>query len=91
MHNEGVVHRDIKPDNLVLCAAKGSLIKLADFGLSAECERGACIQGDCGSEFYVAPEMLLQKPYNHKIDMWSAGVTMFILLFNKMPFSADTI
>ena len=59
VHNEGVVHWDIKPDNILLCDKNSSFIKMADFGLSASCARVQYISGDCGSEFYVAPEILL--------------------------------
>lgn len=66
-------------------------MKLTDFGLSALCPRGQLLRDDCGSEYYIPPEMIVKRPYGRKVDLWSAGVTMFILLTNKMPFSGSSL
>ncbi|CAN4105887.1 unnamed protein product [Withania somnifera] len=89
-HKMGVAHRDVKPDN-VLFDSQGNL-KLADFG-SAEwfmgCE-GKMMNGVVGSPYYVAPEVLLGKEYNEKVDIWSAGVIWYIMLSGVPPFYGDT-
>lgn len=90
-HHMGVAHRDIKPDN-ILFDTRGRL-KLADFG-SAEwfgmnCESGM-MEGIVGTPYYVAPEVLRGREYNEKVDVWSAGVILYIMLCGVPPFFGET-
>ncbi|KAJ4953236.1 hypothetical protein NE237_030068 [Protea cynaroides] len=86
-HRKGVAHRDIKPDNILFDSR--NQLKLADFG-SAEFFHGQLMTGVVGTPYYVAPEVLSGKDYNEKVDIWSAGVIMYVLLSGIPPFRGDT-
>ncbi|KAL4128982.1 hypothetical protein PRIC2_004994 [Phytophthora ramorum] len=92
-HNADVVHRDLKPENLLLSSAEDDAdIKLADFGFA---KKSAIQNGDaglvtaCGTPGYVAPEILMSKPYGKEVDIWSIGVITYILLCGYPPFHHD--
>ncbi|CAN4091129.1 unnamed protein product [Withania somnifera] len=87
-HRLGVSHRDIKPDNILF--NDWNDLKLADFG-SAQCFRsGELMTGVVGTPYYVAPEVLAGKNYNEKVDIWSAGVILYIMLAGIPPFYGDS-
>ncbi|XP_048004959.1 serine/threonine-protein kinase CG17528 [Leguminivora glycinivorella] len=89
IHSLSIVHRDIKPENLLVeIAPDGSIrgLKLADFGLAVEVM--GPLRAICGTPTYVAPEILLQTGYGLKIDVWAAGVILYILLCGFPPFSS---
>ncbi|XP_059632361.1 phosphoenolpyruvate carboxylase kinase 1-like [Cornus florida] len=87
-HRCGVAHRDIKPDNVLF--DEWNRLKLADFG-SAECFReGELMSGVVGTPYYVAPEVLAGSEYNEKVDVWSAGVILYIMLAGIPPFYGDS-
>ena len=82
MHGKNIIHRDIKPQNIVLV---GNIAKLCDFGCSVQNNKNEC-RTQCGSWLFMSPEMIKSKPYNEKIDIWSFGVTLYLLLYKKFPF-----
>eukprot|EP01120_Amphizonella_sp_Union-15-10_P014563 TRINITY_DN709_c0_g1_i1.p1 TRINITY_DN709_c0_g1~~TRINITY_DN709_c0_g1_i1.p1 ORF type:complete len:384 (+),score=83.20 TRINITY_DN709_c0_g1_i1:103-1254(+) len=94
LHSMGIVHRDLKPENLLLSDnSPNSPIKLADFGLSKiySPEMMQKMSTACGTPGYVAPEILDPSMtgsggYDKEVDMWSAGVVMYILLCGYPPF-----
>ncbi|KAI5642534.1 protein kinase domain-containing protein [Phthorimaea operculella] len=89
LHSLSIVHRDIKPENLLVeVGPDGSIrgLKLADFGLAVEVWRP--LHAVCGTPTYVAPEILLETGYGLKIDVWAAGVILYILLCGFPPFSS---
>lgn len=90
-HENSVAHCDLKPKNLLLVSAEDDVhIKLADFGFAARVYAPESLTKQCGTPFFVAPEILLRNPYDQKSDMWSCGVIIFLLLGGDLPFVART-
>lgn len=93
-HELGVVHRDLKPENLLLENERDDTnIKVTDFGLSRiflERDAPEMMKTACGTPGYVAPEVLDCKGYDKEVDMWSAGVILYILLCGYPPFFSET-
>jgi serine/threonine protein kinase len=92
LHDRSVIHRDIKPENLILSNRNlDSPVKLVDFGFAVienETTRSPSKQL-VGSPGYFAPEVLRERSYTTKCDIWSLGVVFYILLSGLMPFSTD--
>jgi calcium-dependent protein kinase len=89
-HSMGVIHRDLKPENfLFLSKDEDSPLKATDFGLSVFYKPGDVFKDIVGSAYYVAPEVL-RRHYGPEIDIWSAGVILYILLSGVPPFWAET-
>ncbi|PQQ18376.1 calcium-dependent protein kinase 2 [Prunus yedoensis var. nudiflora] len=89
-HFMGVLHRDLKPENFLLSSKdERAMLKATDFGLSVFIEEGKVYRDIVGSAYYVAPEVL-RRSYGKEIDIWSAGVILYILLSGVPPFWAET-
>ncbi|CAN6203081.1 unnamed protein product [Urochloa humidicola] len=85
-HSLGVMHRDLKPENFLFVNQKEDApLKAIDFGLSIFFKPGEIFSDVVGSPYYVAPEVLM-KDYGCKVDVWSAGVMIYILLSGVPPF-----
>ncbi|CAD8158745.1 unnamed protein product [Paramecium pentaurelia] len=92
MHSKGIFHRDIKPQNLLL-RKKGQITDLviADLGLADYYRRdGKYMFTRCGTPGYVAPEILLDNPYDFKIDIYSLGALLYVMLTGKPLFKGAT-
>nr|BAX24557.1 calcium dependent protein kinase isoform 2 [Nicotiana benthamiana] len=86
----GVLHRDLKPENFLLSdKSENAALKITDFGLSVFIQEGKLYKDIVGSAYYVAPEVL-RRSYGKEIDVWSAGVMLYILLSGVPPFWAET-
>lgn len=77
----------MKPKNLLLRdESDDAFIKLADFGFATRVYGPKSLTKQCGTPFFVAPEILLRTPYDQQADMWSVGVIMYLLLSGDLPF-----
>ncbi|KAB5536732.1 hypothetical protein PHYPO_G00110800 [Pangasianodon hypophthalmus] len=84
-HRNGIVHRDLKLENILL-DANGD-VKIADFGLSSLYRRDEYLQTYCGSPLYASPEIVNGRPYKGpEVDSWSLGVLLYALVHEAMPF-----
>ncbi|CAH1412561.1 unnamed protein product [Lactuca virosa] len=89
-HMHGVMHRDLKPENFLFANKKETAaLKTIDFGLSIFFKPGEVFKEIVGSPWYMAPEVL-KRNYGPEVDVWSAGVILYILLCGVPPFWAET-
>ncbi|KAJ3681133.1 hypothetical protein LUZ60_015622 [Juncus effusus] len=88
-HDQGVIHRDLKPENFLFAnKSEESPLKAIDFGLSIFFRPGQRFTEVVGSPYYMAPEVL-KRYYGPEVDIWSAGVILYILLCGVPPFWAE--
>ena len=88
MHNLNIMHRDIKPENL-LCEQNDNgdiVIKLTDFGFATHFNEDSKHTLSLGSPLYMAPELCNGTKYDSKVDVWSVGVIVYVLLAGTWPF-----
>jgi len=91
IHSKGIMHRDLKPENILLAGkVSNTEIKISDFGLAKISRdfprRFPRSHSICGSDFYLAPEVIKQEEYGREIDIWSVGVVCYVILSGSLPF-----
>ena len=96
-HRAGVIHRDFKPDNIILWDDRGGRehVKVCDFGIAKvlDSREGSSITVDgfvCGTPQYMAPEQARGDDIDHRVDVYAAGVVLYQMLVGKVPFGGDT-
>lgn len=90
LHSFGIAHRDLKPENILMTdESDEAQPKLVDFGLSKIVGPNEKCNDPFGTLSYVAPEVLLQKPYDKSVDLWSLGVIIYLLISGTLPFDDD--
>ena len=90
-HREGMVHRDVKPANVMFDPATGS-VKLTDFGLARSVDADATRSGMLlGSPAYMAPELLAGARADARSDLYALGVLLFELLTGRLPFEGESM
>ncbi|KAL5377341.1 hypothetical protein DPSP01_009839 [Paraphaeosphaeria sporulosa] len=88
IHTQGIVHRDIKPDN-VLLDSEGH-VHLADFNVASDFTPHKPLTSKSGTLAYLAPEVYEGKGYSCEVDWWSLGVLFYECIYNKRPFEASS-
>lgn len=89
LHSLGIVHRDIKLENILLDTSAGIKPKIIDFGLSCILGPGQHSQEAVGTLKYASPELISRIPYRETPDVWGIGVILYILLTGKIPFYGE--
>lgn len=88
LHSHGIVHGDVKLDNILYDSRDSKHMKLIDFGFSKRWDplKRSVSGRMCGTQSYISPEVLLERPCSSQCDLWSLGVVIFALLSGYMPF-----
>eukprot|EP00927_Polykrikos_kofoidii_P046898 TRINITY_DN41004_c0_g1_i1.p1 TRINITY_DN41004_c0_g1~~TRINITY_DN41004_c0_g1_i1.p1 ORF type:complete len:748 (+),score=114.04 TRINITY_DN41004_c0_g1_i1:87-2330(+) len=88
LHRENVIHRDLKPQNILLSnSGNEPVLKIADFGFARALQPQDMAATVCGSPLYMAPEILRHEPYDTRADLWSVGAILYELVLGRPPFS----
>ena len=93
-HQKGITHRDLKPENILIESKEEAnkeffTIKIIDFGTSGQLKKGELLNENVGTPLYIAPEIINNKKYNEKCDLWSCGVIMYMILSGQPPFKGE--
>ena len=90
LHSNRVIHRDMKPQNILIGARR--VVKLCDFGFARAMSSATMVLTSIkGTPLYMAPELVQEQPYNHTVDLWSLGVILYELFVGQPPFYTNSI
>ena len=85
-HEQGVIHRDIKPQNIIL---KGNKAIVTDFGIAMIAQEELIEEKTIGTVYYISPEQAQGEKIDHRSDLYSVGVTLFEMLTGRLPFDDE--
>ncbi|XP_063494848.1 serine/threonine-protein kinase ULK3 isoform X2 [Symphalangus syndactylus] len=88
LHERNISHLDLKPQNILLSSLEKPHLKLADFGFAQHMSPWDEKHVLRGSPLYMAPEMVCQRQYDARVDLWSVGVILYEALFGQPPFAS---
>ncbi|RYP12014.1 hypothetical protein DL767_011520 [Monosporascus sp. MG133] len=88
VHGQGIIHRDVKPDNVLLDA--DGHVHLTDFNVASDVIPGKALTSKSGTLAYLAPEVYGGKGYDVRADWWSLGVLFYECIYNKRPFEGNS-
>ncbi|XP_067210466.1 uncharacterized protein [Linepithema humile] len=89
MHENNIVHLDLKPENIMCCTRTSHQIKLIDFGLAQTLKLDTPVRVLFGTPEFIPPEIISYEPIGTESDMWSVGVICYVLLTGLSPFMGD--
>jgi serine/threonine-protein kinase ULK2 len=89
LHENSIIHRDLKLKNILVTNSND--IVISDFGFARDGDSNTMFDTLCGSPMYMAPEIMTNKTYDNKSDLWSVGVIMYELLFGTTPYHAKNL
>jgi fused-like protein len=90
LHSHRIIHRDMKPQNILISA--NGIVKLCDFGFARSMSNNTIVLTSIkGTPLYMAPELVQELPYNHTVDLWSLGVIIYELFVGTPPFYTNSI
>ena len=90
MHGLGVIHRDLKPENIMFKSGHDIDLVIVDLGFATHEDDLGKLFARCGTPGYVAPEVLKDRPYDCKVDVYSAGIVVYMILTGRMPFAGKS-
>jgi len=90
VHEMNLVHRDIKPDNFLFGGPHGNMAKLTDFGMTCQMSKKGYLTSHCGTAPYMSPQVAAHEHYDFRTDVWSMGVTAYVILYGIFPYIPKT-
>jgi len=87
VHRQGIVHRDVKPQNMII--SSDGKVKLADFGIARAASTETLSQESMGSVHYISPEHAQGKPTDARSDLYSLGICLYEMVTGRVPFDGE--
>ena len=94
IHEAGLIHRDLKMENIMVemtsngDGSSNIVCKVTDFGFACVIEPGSNLSLTVGTPLYMAPEIVKGQEYGQKVDIWSLGVIVYVMLTSQFPYNA---